>query len=483
MAVHFKNSHPFLDDLAELRIYLCLVLAVAARADERRCAADKATVFVAPLYDFHIAASLGLPANSVFIVSIRIEITIRITIRKNGNSGPRPSTADPAGNAACRARSRSRGSWNWRFMRRDAAGAIMNARSPIGRGGDFSCSVSVGPLFGQLLAWQMARWMEDLGSSGRVKYIEAGPHEGALAADILAWTRERRPDLFARLDYVLLEASTVRRGWQEEKLRPWSEKVTWADGVSSLGEASVDGVIFANEFLDAWPAHRLAWSAGERTWREAFVTSRGEEFAWAWGEPDAEIAGKIPRLPAELAAVLPDGYLIEICPGAAAWWRAAASRLGRGKLLTVDYGLTADERFHPSRAPGTLRAYARHHGGHDLLSRPGEQDLTAHVDFSALAEANIAGGLRTVGLASQSKFLTEIMARARGDAGAFASWDEKATRQFQTLTHPEHLGQKFRVLVRGKRVRRGNSKFQPPSFSIKIFDPTPARLWVVRVLS
>src|SRR5580658_4328467 len=88
----------------------------------------------------------------------------------------------------------------------------------IGRGGDFFTSVSVGPLFGQLLAFQFAQWMEADGPDGGVQWIEAGPHNGALAADILAWTSRRRPEVFARLEYWLLEASPARRAWQEETL-------------------------------------------------------------------------------------------------------------------------------------------------------------------------------------------------------------------------------------------------------------------------
>ena len=317
----------------------------------------------------------------------------------------------------------------------------------IGRGGDFFTSVSVGPLFGQLLAFQFSQWVDAEYPSGGIQFIEAGPHNGVLAADILDWTHRHRPDLLERLEYCLLDASPVRRAWQEESLRAWLAKVRWiADLKSGMGR-DVTGIIFSNEFLDALPVHPLAWSAARRQWREGFVNVRGEAFVWEWHNPGAELAQHLPSVPPPLADVLPDGFMVEVCPAAVAWWRDAAPKLRKGKLLTVDYGLVAEERFAPERAPGTLRAFSRHHIGTDVLSRPGEQDLSAHVDFSALMEAGHATGLRTEGLMRQSKFLTEIFTRARLAPACFEPWNEKQTRQFQTLTHPEHLGRKFQVLV------------------------------------
>jgi SAM-dependent MidA family methyltransferase len=324
-------------------------------------------------------------------------------------------------------------------------------RREIGRDGDFFTSVSVGPLFGQLLAFQFAQWMDADCPAGEVQFIEAGPHDGVLAADILAWTRQHRPDLLARLEYVLLEASPSRRAWQEETLRSWLPKVKWATDIPSLGGRPVTGIIFSNEFLDALPAHPLAWSAARQQWEEACVALEGGAFAWAWRGPAAELREHLPQMPVELASVLPDGFAVEICPAAAAWWRAAACRLGRGKLMTMDYGLRAEEQFQPQRAQGTLRAFHRHHASADLLSQPGEQDLTAHVNFSALMEAGGAAGLRTEVLEWQSKFLTEILARARLAAESFEPWDEKRTRQFQTLAHPAHLGHKFQVLIQARK--------------------------------
>ena len=112
---------------------------------------------------------------------------------------------------------------------------------------------------------------------------------------------------------------------------------------------------------------------------------------------------------------MPDGYTVETCPAAGNWWREAANVLERGKLMTIDYGLTAEELFSPDRMRGTLRAYFRHHASDDLLANVGEQDLTAHVNFSALQAAGESVGLRTEMFSTQSQFLTRILEKASKD--------------------------------------------------------------------
>jgi SAM-dependent MidA family methyltransferase len=146
---------------------------------------------------------------------------------------------------------------------------------------------------------------------------------------------------------------------------------------------------------------------------------------------------------------LPDGYTIETCPAAENWWREAAGILERGKLMTVDYGLTSDELFLPSRLRGTLRAYFRHHASDDLLANVGEQDLTAHINFSAIQTAGESMGLRTEMFSTQSQFLTQILVKTSKN-NSLGKWTPAQARQFQTLTHPEHLGRAFRVLVQSR---------------------------------
>jgi SAM-dependent MidA family methyltransferase len=118
--------------------------------------------------------------------------------------------------------------------------------------------------------------------------------------------------------------------------------------------------------------------------------------------------------------------------------------------LTIDYGFAGDGWFRPERPQGTLRAFRRHRASVDLLAHPGGQDLTAHVNFSALEEAGRAAGLRTEGLLRQGQFLTRILAQTHARPETFEPWNQQRVRQFQTLTHPEHLGERFQVLVQAR---------------------------------
>ncbi len=146
--------------------------------------------------------------------------------------------------------------------------------------------------------------------------------------------------------------------------------------------------------------------------------------------------------------VLPDDYTVEISPAAENWWREAAGVLENGKLLTMDYGFSADELFSPARTNGTLRAYFRHHLADDILANAGGQDLTAHVNFSAIQKTGEDAGLKTELFGSQAKFLAQILEKIW--EGKSIEWNAGRTRQFQTLTHPEHLGRAFRVLVQSR---------------------------------
>ncbi|HVM50270.1 MAG TPA: SAM-dependent methyltransferase [Candidatus Acidoferrum sp.] len=341
----------------------------------------------------------------------------------------------------------------------------------IGRGGDYYTSVSAGRLFGELLGFQFAEWTDGGGPGGpQIEVVEAGAHRGDLARDILGWMRQRRPGIYARLTYWIVEPSGRRREWQHQTLAAFAGRVLWAGGLGELpAQAKAGGVeqgrevkpgavgarriIFANELLDALPVHRLGWDAKARIWFEWGVRVEQGRFVWTRlpGDATALAQGAFPAtLSPQLADALPDGFVVEVCPAAHEWWRAAADALGPGKLLTFDYGLTADELLAPERKRGTLRAYRRHQLSDDVLADPGMQDITAHVNFSALQVAGEAAGLRTEAFQSQEQFLTHVAGKAWQEGSSFGEWTARSTRQFQTLTHPEHLGRAFRVLVQAR---------------------------------
>src|SRR5205823_2938276 len=135
----------------------------------------------------------------------------------------------------------------------------------IGRQGDFFTSVSVGPLFGELLAFQFAQWLERL-SGAPLQLVEAGAHDGQLAFDILSWLGQNRPALLGSLQYWIIEPSSRRHGWQKERLENFAHHVRWFKDLDALPPGGVRGVIFSNELLDAMPVHRLGWDAALGRW-------------------------------------------------------------------------------------------------------------------------------------------------------------------------------------------------------------------------
>jgi SAM-dependent MidA family methyltransferase len=354
----------------------------------------------------------------------------------------------------------------------------------IGRRGDYFTSTSVGGLLGELLAFQFAEWcgssqgsgtkggVQGLGS-GPVQIVEAGAHDGRLAGDVLTWISHHRPASFERLQYWILEPSTSRLAWQRRGLAGFGDKVRWASDLAELrttlarptdhgDRATVRGVIFCNELLDAMPVHRLGWDVRQHVWFEWGVALRGEEFVWTRmkGEdlrrdnPESKVASPIAHLQhstgPEVLEVLPDGFSIEVCPAAEQWWHEAANALRHGRLVSIDYGFTSDELLMPERKAGTLRAYHHHRLSSDVLAHPGEQDITAHVNFAAIQAVGKSAGLTTESFLTQAQFLTGIAARAWQAPGSLTGWTPEHTRQFQTLTHPEHLGRSFRVLVQSR---------------------------------
>jgi SAM-dependent MidA family methyltransferase len=364
----------------------------------------------------------------------------------------------------------------------------------VGRKGDFYTSVSVGSLFGQLLAVQFADWLTERSkvqspkskvgpratvhgpqSPSRqttvhrvgprawpVRLIEAGAHDGQLAKDILQWFRNWRKDIFERLEYWIIEPSERRWQWQKESLSEFSSKVKWARDLAEFAHiecgAPDNRVVFCNELLDAMPVHRWGWDGAGKTWFQWGVSLDQERFVWTRmpGEKvdSPQSANQSPPsgfyFPPELTDVLPDGFTVETCPAAIAWWRQAASVVRSGRLVAIDYGLSLDELVIPERSNGTLCAYRHHQLSPDVLADPGQQDLTAHINFSALQQCGESSGLKTEGLITQSQFLTSIATRIWNGELAFEEWTPKHLRQFQTLTSPEHLGGTFRVLVQSR---------------------------------
>jgi SAM-dependent MidA family methyltransferase len=326
----------------------------------------------------------------------------------------------------------------------------------VGRRGDFYTSVSVGPLFGELLAFQFATWLHEL-QTERIQIIEGGAHDGRLAADILRWLRQWRPEIFGRLEYWISEVSARRREWQRRTLTEFADRVRWVGKDPSQAAVPCTGIIFANELLDAMPVHRFGWSRQHREWFEWGVVMTGGRFTWARMlqpqlGPESPAFDRLKATPAELLDVLPDDFTVESSPAAEGWWFEMGRALQQGRLVTLDYGFTTDEFLSPHRPGGTLRAYHKHRVCDDLLANPGAQDLTAHLNFPAIQEAGERAGLTTEIFTSQADFLAGIMKPLWSEMEARVAGTTTRSREFQTLIHPEHLGRAFRVLVQSRRA-------------------------------
>jgi SAM-dependent MidA family methyltransferase len=323
----------------------------------------------------------------------------------------------------------------------------------VGKRGNFYTSVSVGSLFGELLAFQFADWLTQFGEeivrsgNGTLKIVEAGAHDGKLASDILNWLQLRRPELARQIEYWIIEPSARRQQWQRQTLKDFLPQVRWLESLVTIQTSRITGIIFSNELLDALPVHRFGWDAPRREWFEWGVAVNGEQFVWVRLPQPTQASRFAPNVPPDLLDALPDGFTTEISPAAENWWREAVNSLEAGKLLTIDYGLAASDFFTPERKDGTLRAYHRHHHVADVLANPGEQDLTAHVNFTEIQSAGERAGLKTGLFDTQARFLTDIGARVWKENSGFGPWTSHHTRQFHTLTHPKFMGRSFHVLV------------------------------------
>ena len=310
-----------------------------------------------------------------------------------------------------------------------AAGA-----TKLGPAGDFVTAPEMTPLFGRTLAHAMAPVLKE--TDGEV--MELGAGSGKLAVDVLG-ELERLDALPTR--YGILEVSADLRARQQERLAHelphLADRVHWLDALPD----QFSGVMLGNEVLDALPVELVHWTDSEPMQRG--VSLGGEAFVWQ----DRPIADPTLRARAETLHPAP-GYLSEINLAADALIAALAHSLDHGLILMIDYGFGESEYYHPQRHMGTLRAHYRHHALDDPFYLPGLCDLTAHVDFSAVARAGEASGLSLAGYASQANFLinaglTELLMQiSPTDAAVYLP----QANAVQRLVSPAEMGDLFKVI-------------------------------------
>ena len=317
-----------------------------------------------------------------------------------------------------------------------ALGYYARESRQVGRGGDFFTSVSVGPLFGELLARRFLREWRESGSPAHWRIIECGAHDGTLAADILGAISQLDPAAFTALEYAIPEPLPVLQAAQRRTLAGFLGKMRFIAAASELFAEPLPGIAFGNELLDALPFHVVEWQDGG--WRECRVATAADgAFVWDTHAPcllDLQALG----------GNFPAGYRTEVRTNYQSFLEPLTRCLSSGLLLWPDYGFARPEFYQPERKAGTLRTFSHHRAAENPFASPGEIDITAHVDFTAVAEAAIRLGCQPLGFQNQGAWLTHV-----GREWLLAQEgkpDLTALRQFQTLTHPAHLGGCFHIL-------------------------------------
>ena len=311
-------------------------------------------------------------------------------------------------------------------------GYYSGALQKFGHDGDFVTAPELTPLFGRSLARQLAELM----ALSAPHLIEAGAGSGRLAADLLAELDRLGA---APQSYRILELSADLRARQQAliaaELPHLSARVSWLD---SLPDA-FDGVVIGNEVLDAMPVERLRNAAG-RIEQAGLALDPSGQPALDWRPAPAALADEARALG------FTDGYDSEINFAARAWVAEWARRIGRGALLLIDYGFPQAEYYHPDRRSGTLMCHYRHHAHTDPLWMPGLNDLTAHVDFTAVAQAAFDAGMSLAGYTSQANFLLNCGVLERLDRDADALSRAKQNAALNQLTSPAEMGELFKVI-------------------------------------
>jgi len=314
----------------------------------------------------------------------------------------------------------------------------------FGAAGDFITSPELTPLFAQTLAAQAAQVM----AASAPHIIEAGGGSGTLATDLLLALEQRGalPE-----SYSILELSGELRARQAETLQERAphllSRVSWLD---TLPE-KFSGFVVGNEVLDAMPVHLIHWHADVTLERGVALDKEGN-FTWDERSLSPALQPAVAALPAQF------DYLSEINLAACAWVAAWANILEQGTLLLIDYGFPRHEYYHPQREQGTLMCHYRHHAHGDPFWLPGLNDITAHVDFTAIAEAGFGAGLDVAGYISQAGFLincglTEVLAQsapeamAKGEAEYFHH-----SRAVEKLINPGEMGELFKVIALSKDI-------------------------------
>ncbi len=316
-------------------------------------------------------------------------------------------------------------------------GYYVSGAHKIGRGGDFTTAPEISELFGACIAQQILQIQQQANTQS---ILEFGPGTGRLAISILKALAKQNalPET-----YYFLEVSPELRQRQQNVLAQaipdYMSRCVWLD---SSDDIHIAGVIIANEVLDAMPVHRFCWLDGLK---EYYVNWKNDQLAWELKSPSRALASAIKKMELDWS----EGYISEINLHLPGWFQMLNHVLQRGAVLVIDYGVPRHEYYHPDRRMGTLMCHYQHHAHSDPFYLPGIQDITAHVDFTAVAEAAFEAGFNVAGFTTQAHFLLncgliqQYEKLAQNDA--VNQW--RLAQEIKQLTLPSEMGEICKVIA------------------------------------
>ena len=330
----------------------------------------------------------------------------------------------------------------------------------IGRRGDFFTSVSVSRIFGELMAKQFEEMWKRMNSPVSFAIVEEGAHDGRFADDVLNWMKKFSPEFYAVAKYWIVEPNSRYQQSQQATLSLWPRnKVRWCQSLADMEVGSLCGVHFSNELLDAQSVH-VVTSTNGGAWEENFVDVTRDGFRTVYGPPSNSLLRtqleKVPRHSPPLGAAPGWTYTTEVNLASLRWIEDISKVLTNGYVLVADYGYPRDVYYAPERSEGTLMTYQEHQKSSRPLEGVGERDITAHVDFTSLAERAESKGLRLTGYCDQHHFLVglgkEELLSIERNVKEITPDLLHFIRSFKTLMHPSTMGMAFKFICFQKNV-------------------------------
>ena len=337
-------------------------------------------------------------------------------------------------------------------------------RVAIGSQGDFFTSSSLSKDFGELLAIQFQQMWHKLGCPNPFYLIEMGAGNGELAQDILGYlSSSNEPTLTEAVRYIIIEQSASLKAKQQQLLQPFNNfKLAWKTW-SDIGQESIVGCFFANELVDAFPIHLI--SKKDNQLQEVFLSIQDNKLTEIIDRLSSfKLAQYFDLIGIDISQPeYPEGYRSEVNLQALDWIDTIADKLKRGYIMTIDYGYSADKYYQPARSQGTLQCYYQHRYHNNPYVNLGYQDVTAHVDFTALKRQGELANLQTIGFTQQGLFLMALGLGDRLNALANGNFNLpeifKRRNALHQLIDPTGLGG-FGVLIQGKNLSKSEQSLQ-----------------------